>query len=291
MTTNENEVGSNPFTGPDLSESQDFFNALDNELGIVEHPEQPTPAPEQVTSQEAIPDVAGQQGNESVQANDTNWQKRYNDSSNEARRLKAENDELKPFKSVINFLKEDSGAVDLLQNYLKNGGEVPKNMQQELKLDEDFMFDMDEATKDPESDSGRLFNKMVENKAQSIVTQTLQQERQKQNQIQAQHAKMKERQSFMERKGYTEEQMQDLENRAKSTTMTYDDLDLVLNRDKVAQNVQKSTQQEMMNQMNAVRNIPTSIGGTNNAGQGMSSEEQMFNNMFGNQFEDDENPF
>ena len=291
MTTNENEVGSNPFEGPDLSESQDFFNSLDNELGTVEHPEQPTPVPEQVTSQEAIPDAAGQQGNENVQANDTNWQKRYNDSSKEARRLKAENDELKPFKSVINFLKEDSGAVDVLQSYLKNGGEVPQTLQEELKLDEDFMFDMDDATKDPESDSGKLLNRMVEKKAQAIVNNTLQQERQKAYQVQESRAKAQERADFMQRMNYTEEDMQRLEDQVKSRRMTYDDLHLLVNRDQINHNVRQNTQQDMMNQMSAVRNIPTSIGGANNAGQGMSSEEQMFNNMFGNQFQDDENPF
>jgi hypothetical protein len=290
MTTEESAVTGNPFEGPELSESDDFFNTLDNNLGTVEHPEQPTPAPEQVTSQQVIPDEAGQQGNESVNV-DTNWQKRYNDSSSEARRLKAENDELKPFKSVINFLKEDSGAVEMLQGYLKGGGQVPQNVQEELKLNEDFIFDMDEATKDPESDSGKLFNRMVEKKAQTIVNGTLQQERQRQAHTNQQEAKIQERQAFMQRKGYTEEQMRDLESRAKQKTMTYDDLDFLLNKEQVAHNVQRSAQNDMMNQMNAVRDIPTSIGGTNNAGQGMTGEEQFFNSMFGDQFKDDDNPF
>ena len=291
MDTNEKKVDSNPFEGPDLSSSEDFFNNLDNDLGTVEHTEQPIPEPEQVTSQEAIPDEAGRQGNENVQANDTNWQKRYNDSSNEARRLKAENDELKPFKSVINFLKEDSGAVDLLQNYLKNGGQVPQTVQEELNLGEDFIFDMDDATRDPESDSGRLLGSMVEKKAQSIVDSTLQQERQKALQIQKEQARFRERESFMNKKGYTEEQMKALEHKAKEKVMTYEDLDYIINRDQVNQNVQRSTQEDMLGQMQAVRNIPTSIGGTNNAGQNMSSEEQFFNTMFGDQFKEDDNPF
>jgi len=281
----------NPFEGPALEESEDFFNSLDNQLGTREM-EQPTPVPEQATSPQVIPEAAGEQGNdESENARLQRAESGWKGSSAEAKRLKAENDELKPFKSVINFLKEDSGAVEVLQNYLKGGGQVPQTVQEELKLDEDFMFDMEEATKDPDSDSGKLFNKMVENKAQSIVNNTLQQERQKQLQMQQQQVKMQERQAFMQKRGYTEEQMQDLEERAKQKPMTYEDIDLILNKNQVAQNVQKSTQQEMMNQMNAVRNIPTSIGGTNNAGQGMTSEEQTFQTMFGNPFADDDNPF
>jgi len=290
MTTNETPSSSNPFEGPDLSESNDFFNALDNSLGTVEHPEKPTPNPEQVTSQNAIPEAAGEQGNDN-NTNAVDWQKRYNDSSNEARRLKAENDELQPFKSVIGFLKEDSGAVDVLQNYLKNGGEVPQNMQEKLGLEEDFVFDMDEATKDPESDSGKLINHMVSQKAQAVVNQTLAQERQKAEQSRAQYARQKEREVFMQKKGYSEEQMAALEDKAKTRVMTYDDMHLLLNKESVNHNVHQSAQQEVMDQMQAVRDIPTSIGGANNAGAGMTSEEQMFNQMFGDTLSDDDNPF
>lgn len=291
MTTNDDVSNSNPFEGPDLTDSTEFFDSLDKELGTVEKMEQPTPIPEQVTSQQVIPDAAGQQGNEQVANQNIDWKKRYDDSSKEARRQQAELKELQPFKSVINFLKEDSGAVELLQGYLKNGGEVPKNMQQELKLDEDFMFDMDEATKDPESDSGKLFNRMVEKKAQAIVNNTLQQERQRAIESNRAQQRARERQEFMDKKGYTEEDMKILEDRAKTKTMTYDDLDYLINREKIAQNVQRSTQQDMMNQMNAVRDIPTSIGGTNNAGAGMTSEESFFNDVFGDQFQNDDNPF
>jgi len=289
MTESTQDQQGNPFEGPDAdSSSETFFNSLDDNLGTREIP---TPEPEQVTSQEVIPDEAGEQGNENNVNADTDWQKRYNDSSIEARRLKAENDELQPFKSVINFLKEDSGAVDVLQNYLKNGGEVPQNVQEELKLDDDFMFDMDDATKDPDSDSGKLLNRMVEKKAQSIVDNTLQQERQKTIQAQQQAKQKEARKVFMEKRGYTEEQMDDLENRAKQQVMTYEDMDLLLNKDRINQNVHQNAQKEVMNQMNAVRNIPTSIGGTNSTGAGLSSEEQFFNDVFGDQTVQDDNPF
>ena len=288
MSDGTNQTG-NPFEGPSSESSETFFNALDGELN-VDKEVTPLPKSEQATSQPVIPEenTDNKQGNESQ--NPIDWKKRYDDSSKNARRQQAELKELQPFKSVINFLKEDSGAVEVLQNYLKGGGQVPRTVQEELKLDEDFMFDMDEATKDPESDSGKLFNKMVENKAQSIVNSTLQQERQRAMQLQQQQAQMQQRQDFMKRMGYSEEQMQDLENRAKNTPMTYDTMHMVLNQDQVRQNIQKSTQQDIQNQMQNVRSIPTSIGGANNAGQGMTSEEQMYNTIFGG-LQNDDNPF
>ena len=288
MSEGTNQV-SNPFEGTNPETSDTFFNALDGELNIDKEVT-PLPRSEQATSQQVIPEenTDNKQGNESQDS--TDWKKRYDDSSKEARRQQAELKELQPFKSVINFLKKDSGAVQVLQNYLKDGGQVPKTVQEELSLGEDFMFDMDEATKDPDSDSGKLFNKMVENKAQSIVNNTLQQERQNAMQMQQRQAQIQQRQDFMKRMGYSEEQMQDLENRAKNTPMTYDTMHMILNQDQVRQNIQKSTQQDIQNQMQNVRNIPTSIGGTNNAGQGMTSDEQTYNMIFGHLHNDD-NPF
>jgi hypothetical protein len=290
MSIEDKDVSGNPFEGPDTSGSESFFDQLDDQLGTREM-EQPTPEPEQVTSPQVIPEAAGQQGNEQIATDNTNWKKRYDDSSQEARRQQAELKELQPFKSVINFLKEDSGAVEVLQGYLKNGGQVPTNVKEELSLDEDFSFDMDEAAQDPNSDSSKLLNKMVEKKAQTIVNDTLQQERQKAVSLQQDQIKQREREAFKQKMNFTEDQMVHMEEQAKTKRMTYDDLHLLVNRDQVNQNVQKSTQEDMMHQMQAVRNIPTSIGGTNNAGQGMSSEEQTFQTMFGNPFEDDENPF
>ena len=63
MSENTPDPEGNPFEGPSLDQSEDFFNSLDDNLGTREM-EQPTPEPEQVTSQQAIPEAAGEQGND-----------------------------------------------------------------------------------------------------------------------------------------------------------------------------------------------------------------------------------
>jgi len=279
----------NPFEGPSQDDSKAFFNVLDDNLNIQK--ELPTPTPEQVTSQNVNPDVAGNQGNdESLEARLKRAEDGWAGSSTEAKRLKAEYDKLQPFKSVINFLKEDSGAVEHLQNYLKDGGEVPKSTRDQLNLDDDFVFESNDMD-NPDTDTGKLVEHLVDGRAKKIVNETLQQERQRVVTAQHRQTLSNERAAFMQKMNFNDEQMKALEDQAGQRKLTYDDMYLLLNQNQVNQNVAQATQNDMLNQMKAVRDIPTSIGGTNNAGQGMTSEEQAFNSIFGDQMSETENPF
>ena len=67
---------------------------------------------------------------------------------------------------------------------------------------------------------------------------------------------------------------------AKGRPFSYDDMYLLLNRDKVAQNVASSTKTEMLGQMKQARNIPTSQGGTNSApAPTKSADDSIFDSL------------
>ena len=55
----------------------------------------------------------------------------------------------------------------------------------------------------------------------------------------------------------------------------------MLNRDKNATAVRNSTQREMLEQMQNVRNMPTSNSQANNIGETRNTEEQLFDSIFG----------
>ena len=98
-----------------------FFDALDNEVnGVVtddnnqgEVLEAQGPEVEQTTQPQADP--VGTEGT------DTNWEKRYKDSSREAQRLSGELKELEPIKPLVNFMKRDRGLVILFETTSKVG--------------------------------------------------------------------------------------------------------------------------------------------------------------------------
>lgn len=60
-------------------------------------------------------------------------------------------------------MKQDSGLVSHVKQYFEKGGAVSQNMKEQLKLDEDFEFDPDEMVSNPDSDSRKVFNSMVNN--------------------------------------------------------------------------------------------------------------------------------
>ena len=58
--------------------------------------------------------------------------------------------------------------------------------------------------------------------------------------------------------------------------MTFDDMWLIMNKNKAAQNIAKSTKNDMLNQMKGVRDIPTSQSASNNAGKANSQQDDVF---------------
>ena len=87
--------------------------------------------------------------------------------------------------------------------------------------------------------------------------------------------------AFKEKHNMTDEQFEAFKSDAKQHTMTLDDVNYLLNRDKAASNVAQNTKQDMLNQMKNVRNMPTSASGANNQGQPASQDREVFENILG----------
>ena len=215
------------------SDVNEFFNSLDKEVNDIVY-ENVNNVTEQATQQaQADPNLETQRQEQQVGSDDntvqsngnTDWKKRYQDSSREAQKLNEQYKQVEPFIPILDTMKNDSGLVDHVRDYLENGGEPAKSVQEQLGLDEDFIYDEQEAMTNPESDS--------------MVSQ------------------------------------------AKQHTLSLEDINYVLNRDQNATNVRNSTQNEMLSQMKNVRNMPTSQSNQNSTGETKTSEEQMFDSVFG----------
>ena len=66
---------------------------------------------------------------------------------------------------------------------------------------------------------------------------------------------------------------------AKTHKMSYEDIYYLKNKDRVANNVAKNTKSDMLNQMKAVRNIPTSASSTNSQSRTTDVNEQIFESL------------
>ena len=260
------------------SKGDDFFDALEQDVNSMV---QDTP----VTEAEVTP---GQQGSNNVTAEAEgsqntevdNLKKRYSDSSREAQSLRAQLNELKPFIPVLDAMKQDSGLVSHVRDYFESGGDVPGNVKEQLKLDEDFEFDTDEMVTDPESKSRQVFDTMVDKVVQKRANEILQSERANAQQAQQKVALRKQAEEFKERHGMTEDEFKtfvsEAQNKFSKEALSFDDMYMLVNKNKVNQNVANATKQDMLNQMKNVRDIPVSQGSSNNAGVASNPNNDVF---------------
>ena len=262
--------------------SEDFFNQLENEVngGIIDDTEvtQSQPSGSEQVTHETL-DNGSNNVDQSIGS--TDWKKRYEDSSREAVRLTEQYKTVEPFVPVLEAMKNDSGLVDHVRDYLVNGGQPAKSIQDQLNLGEDFMFDQQEAMTDPDSDSAKLMNAHVDGMVQGRVNQMLESERGRAQQIQQAKARTTEEQSFKERNNMSEEQFETFKVKAQEHIMTLDDVNYLLNRDANNTNVANSTKKDMLNQMKNVRNMPTSASGANSQDPGRSESDDVFDAIKG----------
>ena len=267
------------------TDSNDFFDQLEDSVNgaivdYVEEEETPQEADVALTSE---PEEVDPEETINIWEDDTNpYKKRYSDSSREALKMKDKLAELEQYESLINVMKNDAGAVDAMRNYLKGEQQQQTTVKERLGLDEDFVFDPDEAFADGSSKSAQLLNAHVDSIVQQRVNQAVQgYQAQNAEQQKAAQAEMQFNE-FVKKKGYTPEQARALQEAAAEHTLSWDDIDYLLNRDKVKNNIAQSTKKQMMNQINKAQSVPKTASRSGSAdSEDISHEDMVFNAIKG----------
>ena len=177
MENNEKNTG-NPKAVNDAvfgSQEDDFFEQLEKSVNGLVH-EDPNKTvqdsvPPKVEEKQATPKT------ESVdiwESDDNPYKKRYSDSSREAIEQRKINKDNERYGALINVMKQDPNVVDVVRNYLESGKQ-PTSVKEAMGVDEDFVFDPDEAMSNPSSDSARMLEGYVDKVAQKRVADTVQQ--------------------------------------------------------------------------------------------------------------------
>ncbi len=265
------------------TDSSDFFDQLENNVNsaIVDAPKETTPPePEQALTSEPV-EVDSQEGTDPWEADNNPYKKRYRDSSREAVKMNTELKELEQYKALIGVMKKDKGAVDAVKNYLE-GNAQPASVKERLGIDDDFVFDPDEAFADPKSQSGQLLNAHVDGIVSQRVNQAVQSYRNENAQTQKQEQTQKEYDDFITQKGYNPEQAEALKKAAAEHTLTWDDIDYLVNRGQVQDNIAQNTKQRMMKQISNAQSVPTTASRSGSADtEDVSHEDRVFDAIKG----------
>ena len=169
-------------------------------------------------------------------------------------------------------MKKDPNLIPYIRNYLESGGQPDKTVQDKLQLSEDFVFDPHEAVTNPDSDSAKVMNTMVNKQVEQRMKKHIGAERQRVTQAQTKARMITAEKEFKTRHNLTDEQFQAFQEKAKGHRMTLDDAFYLVNRDKVQQNVANASKEDTLRQMKNVRDIPTTQAGSNNAGKVAKSQ-------------------
>ena len=252
--------------------ADDFFEALDRKVneGILE-PEETTASNVQQSPSEPTSEMSPQENGNL----EHDWEKRYTDSSNEARKLNGQLKELEPYVPILNAMKQDPNLITHVSDYFEGGGKPPKSVKEQLGLDEDFIFDPDEAVTDSDSSSAKVLQSVIDGAVQRRLT-TFQQSQQKEA-----DNKNAEK-SFREQHQMSDEQWNDFVDYSKSRTLTLDDIYFLKNRDNRDTQVANSTREEMKDQMQRVRSKPQSAARAGSQGTPQKSgDDNIFDSILG----------
>lgn len=173
-------------------------------------------------------------------------------------------------------MKKDPNLVNHVRGYFEGGGSTPKKVTEKLGLDDDFIFDADEAVSNSDSDSAKVLQATID----GVVSQRLGNYAKEQE---VQSKRVGAEKEFRAKHEMTDDQWQNFVKFANSRSLSLDDIYYLMNRESRDKNVAQSTRQDMAKQMKRVRQKPqsaSSIGGAIRNEQ-PSQEDQVFNAILG----------
>jgi hypothetical protein len=254
-----------------INGSGDFFETLDRQVngGILDEPKQSTSVSSGNTQSSPNVDVQA----ENQQDVDV-LQKRYSDSSREAKRLNGKLRELEPYMPILDAMREDPNLISHVRNYFEGGGQAPQSMNQQLNLGEDFVFDAEEAFAQPDSDSAKVMGATIDGIVQRRLSNVLKNQ-------QAENAKMARETQFKERMNMSDEQWKEFTEFAKSKSLELEDIYYLMNRKNRDAEIADTTRQQIQDKMKAVQGQPSTLATQGSVAVEKSQDDSIFDTILG----------
>ena len=250
-------------------ESGDFFESLDNSVngGILDSEYSQSTSQNLDDNTSASPSGVQEQGEDALQ-------KRYSDSSREAKRLNGKLTEIEPYMPILDAMREDPNLITHVKNYFEGGGQAPESMAQNMELPEDFSFDPDDAFSDPKSDSAKVFGATVD----GIVQRRLNSELGKQK---TENQRLARETAFKSKVDMTENEWSTFVDFAKNKSLELDDIYYLMKRKERESNIADNARDQVATQMKKVQQQPRSLATAGSTQVEQSQDDQVFDTLLG----------
>ena len=263
------EAPESDFQALDDIESGDFFESLDTSVnsGIIDSEYSQSTSQDLGDNTPASPSGVQEQGEDALQ-------KRYSDSSREAKRLNGKLNELEPYMPILDAMREDPNLIQHVRNYFEGGGQAPESMAQNMELPEDFSFDPDDAFTDPKSDSAKVFGATVV----GIVQRRLNNELGKQK---TENQRLARETAFRQKVDMTDNEWSTFVEFAKNKSLELDDIYYLMKRKERESNIADNARQQVATQMKKVQEQPRSLATAGSVPVETSKDDQVFDALLG----------
>ena len=266
------EAPESDYQALDDIESGDFFESLDTSVksGIIDSEYSQSTSQDLGDNTPASP--SGVQEQDDVNADVL--QKRYSDSSREAKRLNGKLNELEPYMPILDAMREDPNLIQHVRNYFEGGGQAPESMAQNMDLPEDFQFDPDDAFTDPQSDSAKVFGATVD----GIVQRRLNNELGKQK---TDNQRLARETAFRQKVEMTDNEWSTFVDFAKNKSLELDDIYYLMKRKERESNIADNARHQVASQMKKIQEQPRSLATAGSATVETSKDDQVFETLLG----------
>jgi len=256
--------------------SDDFFSALDSSVngGILDEPSQLTSDLISDNTLSSPSEVQPQVSDPTEVVDVETIQKRYSDSSREARRLNSELQELQPYMPILDAMRDDPNLITHVRNYFEGGGQTPQNMAEKLNLPEDFVFDADDAFATPKSDSAKVMGATIDGIVERRLGKALQGQK-------TENHRLAKEATFRQKHEMDDDTWSTFVDFAKSKSLELDDIYYLMNRKGRDGKIADSTRREMQEKMREVQQQPGSLATAGGAQVEKSPDDRVFESLLG----------
>ena len=254
----------------DENASNDFFESLDQNVngGIQDETELAQSTSEQSDNTQMSPsEVQPQDDNEVLQ-------KRYSDSSREAKKLNGQPKEIEPYMPILDAMREDPNLIQHVRNYFEGGGQAPETMTEKLNLSEDFVFDADDAFTSNDSDSAKVLNATVDGIVQRRLGHALTGQK-------AENQRLAKETAFRQKHEMNDSQWTEFIDFAKNKSLELEDIYYLKNRQNRETNIADSTREQMAEQMRKTQQQPNSLATAGSVPVEKSQDDSVFDAIVG----------
>jgi hypothetical protein len=256
--------------------SDDFFSALDSSVngGILD---ESSPLTSDISSDNTLasPSEVQPQVSDPTEVVDVETiQKRYSDSSREARRLNNELQELEPYMPILDAMRDDPNLITHVRNYFEGGGQTPQNMAEKLNLPEDFVFDADDAFATPQSDSAKVLGATIDGIVERRLGKALQGQK-------TENHRLAKEATFRQKHEMDDDTWSTFVDFAKSKSLELDDIYYLMNRKGRDGKIADMTRREMQDKMREVQQQPGSLATAGGAQVEQSPDDRVFEALLG----------